>query len=76
MEVIDTEHRLVIARGGVGGYGGGEKAEGNQKVQTSRYKMKSGDVTYCVVFQLILLNYILGKKRNVAGSKNENVYLR
>ena len=43
-ELIDTENRLVVARGV--GWGVGEMGEGGQKVQTSSYKISHGDVMY------------------------------
>lgn len=38
-ELIDTENRLMVPRGGVGGLGGDKMGEGSQKGQTSRYKI-------------------------------------
>ena len=43
MELTDTENRLLVARRGRDGAeeGGGKMGEGNQKVQTSNYKMNT-----------------------------------
>ena len=37
--IRQTESRLVVARGGIGGQGAGEMGEGGQKVQASSYKI-------------------------------------
>ena len=57
-ELIETENRLVVARGG--GWGLGEKGEGGQRVHTSSYKINRfweynvlhGDYSwqYCIVY--------------------------
>lgn len=46
-QLIDTENRLVVARGG--GWEVGEIGEGSQKIQTSSYKVSPGDITRIVV---------------------------
>ena len=53
-KLIDTENRLVIAR--VVGYGCGldKMGEGGQKVQTSSYKIKFGDIMYSMLLLLLL----------------------
>ena len=43
-ELIDTENRLVVARGG--GWEVGQVDEGNEKIQTSSNKISHGDVIY------------------------------
>ena len=46
-KLIDTQNRLVVARGRVSG--GGEIDKGHQKVQIYSYKMSSEDNIYSTV---------------------------
>lgn len=46
-ELINTENRLVVARGG--GKEVGKKGEGSQKIQTCSYQINPGDVMYGIV---------------------------
>ena len=55
-QLIDTENRLVVARGG--GLGMDKMGEGSQKVQPSGYKInKLGDGIYSMVIIVETLNH-------------------
>lgn len=45
--LIDTENRLVFARGGGGG--SAKMGKGGQKIQTFGYKICHGDIMYSIV---------------------------